>query len=235
MNRTYNRLVDLFTMPARIRELPISPTGFPVPWFVCWFEDGEPCSAGYGTPDFRIVDTPKMAIAISQTRCWICGSRMGAFKTFCIGPMCAISRTISEPPSHRDCAIWAAKNCPFLNNPSMRRNEKGMVEDGELRDGLVPAAGQHIDRNPGAVCVWTTKTFKPFRPHAGNSGVLFQIGDPTEVLWFARGRRAKRQEVLDSIQSGYPILEGVAWREGKDAVIDLEKQRDVAMRLIPME
>ena len=30
----YNKSVDVASMPDRIRRLPVSPTGYPVPWFV---------------------------------------------------------------------------------------------------------------------------------------------------------------------------------------------------------
>jgi hypothetical protein len=94
----YNRSVDLGSMPDRIRRLPISPAGFPVPWFVAWFKDGKPCPVGDGTPDFRVADTRKMGKAVNQHYCWTCGGPMGVFKCFILGPMCAINRVITEPP-----------------------------------------------------------------------------------------------------------------------------------------
>ena len=155
---------------------------------------------------------------------------MGVFKTFLLGPMCAINRIISEPPSHRDCAIWSAKNCPFLSRPRMVRTEKdmppGMIE--------VPQACRST-RNPGAVAVWTTKTYHPFQPPSGSTpAMLFSARQaPTEVMWFANGRRATRKEVLDSIDSGYPTLEEMAREEGPAALAALATQREVAMALVP--
>jgi hypothetical protein len=227
----YNRSVDTGSMPDRVRRLPISPQGFPVPFFVTWFKDGKPCAPGAGVPDFRVIDPLKMVKAVRQHLCWVCGGVMGVHKCFVIGPMCAVNRINSEPPSHRDCAIYAARVCPFLSNPRMVRNDKGMVgETGELRDGLVPPAGIHLDRNPGATCVWITKSYRPFKE--GN-GVLFSLGRPEEVLWFAQGRRATRQQVLASIESGYPALEEMARQDGAAAVTALATKREVAMALVP--
>ena len=208
---TYNRSIDPSIVPPRIKRLPISPTGFPVPWFVTWFKDGKPSTTG--------------------NRCWVCGDMLGKYMAFVLGPMCAINRIISEPPSHRDCAIFSAQACPFLSNPRMIRNEKGLIEDDKLLPGFVEAAGNHIERNPGAVCVWITNAFAPFRPPKG--GVLFSVGDPLEVLWFAHGRQATREEVMTSIDTGFPQLQTLAQTEGTAAEKELAKMRDAALRLVP--
>lgn len=232
---TYNRSVDVGSMPDRIRRLPVSPEGWPVPFFVTWFgKDGEPCADGEGVPDFRVIDPVKMRRCMDKHLCWVCGGVMGAHKAFVIGPMCAINRIISEPPSHRDCAIYAARVCPFLANPRMVRNEKNLYdENGKLLNGLKDAAGVPLARNPGAVCVWIAKTYRPFRPPGG--GVLFSLGTPEDVMWFAKGRRATRSEVMASIDSGYPTLEEMARREGKAALAALATQREVAMALVPSQ
>jgi hypothetical protein len=228
----YNKSIDPIEMPERMRHLPISPTGFPVPFFVTWFKDGKPCATREGTPDFRVVNPAVLVKAVQKNLCWVCGEPLGVFKCFVIGPMCAVNRVISEPPNHLECAIFAAKNCPFLANPRMVRNKKGIFEGDELVEGFVPAAGVHITRNPGAVCVWVTKTYYPFRPPGG--GILFSIGDPIQTLWFAEGRPAKRDEVLTSIESGFPLLVENAKEQGPKAVKRLERQRAAVVPLLPL-
>jgi hypothetical protein len=180
-------------LPRRIADLPVDGRGFPVPWFVAWYD---------GEPDHRIVDTKKMPLAIALGVCWICGQRLGAHKTFTIGPMCAVTRTISEPPSHLDCARFAAMACPFLSRPHARRRAAG------LPDKLKPAAGAPIDRNPGVVALWTTRAYKvtTSRTVDSNPGMLFRLGDPDTVEWIAEGRPATRDEIIDSVESGIPIL-----------------------------
>jgi hypothetical protein len=227
--QTYNRSIDISSMPDRIHRLPVSPTGYPVPWFVEWFKDAAPCKSGEGVPDFRVIDPRKMTKAVKQHLCWVCGTPMGTFKAFTIGPMCAINRVISEPPSHRDCAIYSARMCPFLSKPNMVRNEKGLCDDSGKPRFNEPA-GIGLKRNPGAVCVWLTKQFQIMRV---NNGVLFSIGQPTEVLWFSEGRRATRQEVMASIDSGYPTLLELARAEGASALAALAVKRDEAMTLVP--
>jgi hypothetical protein len=225
----YNKSVDVLNMPDRIRRLPVSPLGWPVPWFVTWFDrDGKPCEDGEGIPDFRVVNPAKIMSAVKKSRSWVCGQQMSAvFKAFVIGPMCAINKVISEPPSHRDCAIYAARVCPFLANPAMRRNEKNM------QPGLEEPAGFGLKRNPGAVCVWITKSFRPFSPVQGQPGVLFSLGTPVEVLWFAEGKRATRSQVMNSINSGFPALEKIAREQSAEAVAALKTQREMAMVLVP--
>lgn len=211
-------------LPPRIARRPVDHRGFPVPWFVQWFLDDQPANPGEGKPDFRVADMRKLGRAIRENRCWVCGDALGKHKAFVIGPMCAINRVISEPPSHRDCAIFSATACPFLTKPRMRRNEKDIPEE------TVEPAGTGLKRNPGVACVWVTTNFRPFK---ATGGVLFSLGEPLEVLWFAEGKPATREQVLASIESGYPALLNMAIAEGADAITALERQRLRAMPLLP--
>ncbi len=188
-------------MPSRIAALPLSKLGFPIPYFA---------EEVNGERDFRVVSAVKMAHAVRNDLCWVCGERMGKFKAFVIGPMCGINRTISDPPSHRDCAIFSAKNCPFLSRPLAKRRIDGLPED------ATDAASFGLKRNPGAVGVWITKSYRPFRPGAGKSGILFRLGDPEEVLWFTNGHIATRDEVQASVDSGLPSLWELAELDGED-------------------
>jgi hypothetical protein len=206
-------------MPARIARLPIAPNGMPVPWFVAFIN---------GEPDFRVIDTPKLAIAVMANRCWLCGEQLGKYLAFTIGPMCAVNRVSSEPPSHRECAEYAVRTCPFLSRPRMRRNEKGIPE--ELKE-TVPGIG--FTRNPGVVLIWITKSYKPFRPHMGGKGTLFSLGAPLQTLWFSEGRAATSAEIMHAIETGLPALQKLAAAEGPEAEAELNKQLTEAMTLVP--
>lgn len=205
-------------MPARVAHLPRSKLGFPIPYFA---------EEVNGERDFRVVSAVKMAHAVRNDLCWVCGEKLGKFKAFVIGPMCGINRTISDPPSHRDCAIFSAKNCPFLSRPLAKRRADGLPED--ARD----AAGFGLKRNPGAVGVWITKNYRPFRPQGGKSGILFNIGEPEEVLWFANGRQATREEVQHSVDTGLPLLWELAELDGEEGKRFLQRSIDRFGALLP--
>jgi hypothetical protein len=176
-------------MPERIAALPTNHAGYPVPWFVAWVD---------GKPDFRLMDEEKIHRAIIDHLCWICGEALGRFQTYCVGPMCAVNRISAEPPSHTECAVYAAQVCPFILNPSKERREGRMPEDAK------EAAGIMLRRNPGVILLWTTRTDPmPFR---APGGLLFTLPDPESVRWFAEGRAATRAEILASIDSGLPAL-----------------------------
>ncbi|PHJ65042.1 hypothetical protein VF04_04480 [Nostoc linckia z7] len=202
--------------PQRILSLPVQ-NGFPVPWFVAEVN---------GKYDFRIMDGAKLKRAVNLKRCWICGERLGSHLAFPIGPMCAINRTISEPPSHTECAEWSIKACPFLAQKQEVRRET------HLPDNIKEPGGIAIARQPGVTCLWITKSYKVI--NAGN-GVVFKIGNPLKVEWFREGRQATREEVLESIDSGYPILMDMAIKEGKQSVNRLETMRLEALKLLPEE
>lgn len=189
-------------LPERLKSLPIDERGYPVPRFVEWID---------GKPDFRVMSSKWLVECVKQLKCWVCGDPLGKFLAFTIGPMCAVTRTNSEPPSHRECAIFSAQACPFLTRPQARRRV--------VTFGHVQAAGIPIDRNPGVATVWVTKDYNTFPDQ--NRRVLFRIGEPTEVLWFCEGRPATRQEVEESIRTGIPLLAKEAEKEGPLALTAL--------------
>lgn len=202
-------------MPDRFKKLPVSEKGFPIPFFVGSLE---------GKRDFRVIGPDVMAKCYRQRLCWLCGEPLGQYLAFVIGPMCSINRVSSEPPSHRDCAEYAVRACPFLSKPAMRRNEAGLPSLVER------TAGKAIAHNPGATLIWITKSYHPI--DAGN-GVLFQIGDPVETLWFKEGRKATRTEIDDAIAKGLPLLRQHAEAEGREAVEELERYIRRTEKLLP--
>lgn len=205
-----NEAIKNIPIPSRMQKLPISEKGFPVPWFVAWPD---------GKPDFRTVYPERVAQAIVQKRCWICGETLGVHQVFAIGPMCAVSKVTSEPPSHRDCAEYAVKACPFLVNPRARRNEK------DLPEGKFAPGGVMIDRNPGVTALWFTKQYRPFynESEVGKGGILIRVGPAERVDWYCRGRAATRTEVMESVNSGMPELEQVSRAQGREAVAQLNR------------
>lgn len=188
-----NAKLRALDIPKRMRRLPVDERGWLVPWFVAWVD---------GKPDHRVVDASKLLEAIRFRRCWLCGDALGARGAFVLGPMCAVNRTNGEPPSHYECARFAVESCPFLTQPRAARRGDPMSEI----DGTVSSAGCPIKRNPGAIGIWVTRTWRPFRPHAGVAGTLIELGEPERVEWYSRGRPATRDEVEESIRTGLPLL-----------------------------
>jgi hypothetical protein len=201
--------------PWRIRRLPVD-RGFPVPWFVSWID---------GKPEFRATDGRKLVQAVEQKLCWVCGMELGRFVSFVIGPMCSVNRVSAEPPSHKECAEYSARNCPFLSKPQMVRREG----EGEAFRDETTVAGVMIKRNPGCCAVWTCRDFQLIGD--GRGGMLFRIGDPTQVEWFAEGKIAKLEQVQASIDSGLPLLEQQC-HDGIDRA-KLKSMTETAKRFLP--
>jgi hypothetical protein len=205
----------------RMRHLPVDSRGYPVPWFVAFID---------GKPDFRVVKKGAIAEAWNGKKCWLCGGQMGVFKASVIGPMCGINRVISEPPAHMECAEFAVKACPFISHPQAQRVERN------LPTVRTPAAGMGIPRNPGVAMIWVTRDIKPFRVQnvpGANAGVLFKLGEPTSWSFWAEGRRATRAEIDRSVNTGYPLLEEAARKDGLAAIAQLQEMRKVFDKLLP--
>jgi hypothetical protein len=210
-------------IPRRIAALPQDQRGYPVPWFVATVD---------GVPDFRVIDPIKLRRAVTERRCFICGNALGKHVSFVIGPMCAINRVSSEPPSHHDCAVFAAKTCPFLVNPQAPRRETNVPED------VSEAAGLALKRNPGVALVWNTLGYTVARVATSDApgavpGILFNVGEPEDCEWYAEGRPATRAEVLASFESGVPLLLKIATEEGPEAVAELDRLHKRALGLLP--
>lgn len=212
----YTALKSWLEKPTeRIAKLPVD-RGFPVPWFVDWIR---------GKPEFRAMAMHKHTKALRKRLCWTCGEPLDFNATFVIGPMCAINRVSSEPPSHLECARWSARNCPFLTQREPERREDSVTE------GMKSPGGIAIKRNPGVALLWTTMQWNTFPD--GNGGILIKIGDPVATEWWSHGRTATRAEVLESVRTGLPFLEEPARQEGRAAMLALEAMKQQAEQFYP--
>ncbi|MER8619198.1 hypothetical protein NKG99_20565 [Mesorhizobium sp. M1409] len=194
-------------IPARMRGLPVDRRGYPVPKFVEWID---------GEPDFRIMNPEHLTKCYAFKRCWICGEPLGSRQAFVLGPMCCVNRISPEPPSHHECAKFAAQVCPFLSMPQAKRPNRPMPK------GSVKPAGEMLEHNPGVTALWVTKAYDVKRV---GHGVLFEIGEPERVEFFHKGRKATRAEIDAGINKGYPKLEASARTQGSWALRELGRQR----------
>lgn len=202
-------------MPPAIAALPRNKAGYPVPWFA-YVDD-------HGVPDFRVVRAHGIPDAVRFELCWICGKQRGRHAAFVLGPMCGVNRVSAEPPSHLECARYAAQACPFLATPSMHRRERGIEEH-------LPPAGLMLERNPGVALVWSSRTWKRFSTPLGS---LFDVGEPTQTSWWAHGRPATPEEVRASIESGLPVLREIAAQE-PGGLENLERDLQRALATLPI-
>jgi hypothetical protein len=186
---------ELPPMPPQIAALPVA-RGYPIPFFVPWVN---------GAPEFRAADARKRAWCVKHRACWVCGTKLPAAEDFAflVGPMCAVNFTTAEPPMHPECAEWSARACPFVVRPHMdrRRND-------DLAVKTHSPGGHMIERNPGAVVLWLTTTYREVPD--GMGGTIMQMGAPSAVRCFAEGRAATVDEVRRSIATGIHHLWAMA-------------------------
>lgn len=97
--------------------------------------------------------------------------------------------------------------------------------------GVEEAAGMMIKRNPGVICLWTTRGYEVFND--GRDKPLITIGTAERVTWWREGRSATRDEVEESITSGLPILLAEAKRDGPFAVEELGRGVERTRLLYP--
>jgi hypothetical protein len=216
-------------IPPRMAARPLSERGFPVPFFVAWVDDlGKLVRPGLGRPDFRVTDRGALFHAVSFDACWMCGQPLGKFRSLVLGPMCLANRMTAEPSCHPDCAEYAARACPFLANPRARRNEHVALPPGSTD------SESHIRRNPGVVALYVHTARKLRRLARKDGPPLFHlpVGEPHRLTFWRDGRMAPHAEVMESIDTGLPLLEDQARRQSLAAVEALEACYLDAVRLV---
>lgn len=196
-------------VPRRMRALPVDARGYPIPWFVADMD---------GVRDFRVADAHKRAQSILSKLCWVCGQQLATLRHFVVGPMCAITRTTSEPPLHIECAEFSVRACPFMLLPrAKRRRDANMA--------ATNAPGIALDRNPGVSALYTCRHFATFRTDGMDgvgAGWLIEMGEPMSIDWYAEGRTATRAQIVESIDDGMPYLRELAERDGGSAPLDVD-------------
>jgi hypothetical protein len=99
-------------IPSHLRHLPVV-GGYPVPWVNARIN---------GKWDFATLDPRKVARALTDSLCAICGEKLTLFKGarfaagcwFIGGPLSMINRAFTDPPMHEECARFCLKTCPHL-------------------------------------------------------------------------------------------------------------------------
>lgn len=209
-----NKDQEAVPVPARMQARPRDKRNYIIPYFVHIRADG--------TPDFVVAEEEKLIRCVTHSLCWICGTPLGRFKSFVVGPMCTINQISSEPPSHHECAEYACKVCPFMVLPKYKYAQEHAPES-------VQPVGL-IDHNPGVALIYTTTGYKITKNGHTN---IFHLGPLHRYEWYAQGRAATRDEVMASLRKGLPYLARPAEAEGPAAVNELKRRMALTMLLLP--
>lgn len=200
--------------PPRLARRPRDKHGRIVPWFVAYYD---------GQPDHAVIRDKGVEDAHRFRICWLCGVPLGVWCAFTVGPTNVINRVSAEPPSHRTCAEYAVRACPFLTHPHMNRRTS-------LPDDTVPPDGISNPRNPGVCAVYVTQGWAKQRGR-----LLFSFEDAFAVTWWCAGRPAAYTEALAGLVSGLAGLRAVADGDTKPTAAHklLDTQYEKALALLP--
>jgi hypothetical protein len=188
-------------VPERIARLPRDEHDQPIPWFAAIVD---------GRVDLRLADEVKLRRAVADGRCWICGDRftVGAHharqRSFIVGPLAAFNRVAPEPPSHRTCALYACRVCPFLTRPAKRRA-------GNIPEEAHAAPGDPILENPGVSLIWMCRRYD-VENHDG--GLLFRLPYPAALYAYAEGLPALSHQLADAMARAEATARAAAAADG---------------------
>ena len=173
-------------VPERMLELPVDDRGYPIPEFVSNLD---------GKRDFRVVSLEHLANCIRHDICWICGQPLDVLKVFVIGPLPAVRGISNEPPSHVECAEFAARACPFLLLPKAQHRS---IDHPKVKK--MPGATKV---NPGICCLYTVRGYAYYEKPRG---IIFRSGRAVRVDWYTEGRLATRDEVRVAIDENLATI-----------------------------
>ncbi len=212
---------ELPALPDEMKSLKVDARGYPVPWFVQWFN---------GKPDHRVVNPKRLDHAMANPVCWVCGGNLGLkVPTFIIGPAGFTNGINSEPPSHPACAGFSIKGCPFLSNPNMKRRRDASYP---VPDGQGKSAGIMLEENPGVMALYESISYDLCSD--GMGGLLFSLGEPfSRVKWFRSGRRATYQEIVAAFAFAFEQSKGVCTDSLGNRISDLRAAFDKAIGRVP--
>lgn len=196
-------------LPDFMKGLPIDPRGYPTPWFVATLPDG--------TRDFRLADGMKRMQAVQMKRCWICGGVLGAHLAFVMGPANVITRSTSEPASHRSCADFAVAACPFMVLPKAKYRSANLPEESHR-----PEEENLLTDNTGVSAVIITRSFEITNKTSGDW--MISVGEPEAILWSREGRSATRAEAVDALDRRMSYLRKIALKDTETSKKLLERR-----------
>ena len=182
-------------VPRYMRGRPIW-NGFYVPYFVTWFKDRRQVheSVVGAEPHFPTIDKTREALCRRRRYCWICGRQMGTFMCFVMGPLSALQRISTEPPSHRECAVYAVQVCPFMVGGY------DMPENPATNEGQQVIEQMSI-KNEQLNVIWVCHgyTLRPVDPSRGL--FVYQMDHATDILLYHRGKPATLAQAMERINA----------------------------------
>ena len=214
-------------LPKNMRGRPAY-RGFVVPYFVAWYRGDKMADERDegAIPSFPTTDQRRATICRKNSMCWVCGKKMGSFRTFVFGPSSAIVRQSIEPPSHRECAIYAAQVCPFMIGGKSINTKRGEnLRSTEVVNEMVATY------NPGLAVLWTTKSYDTRAADPTRGIYVYRPDDPVNVQFWHKGHIATRDEVaaafkgsinasklydhMPAAEIGWRVAQLMKWIEGE--------------------
>ena len=166
-------------IPERLKAFPLY-KGFLV-HFTVWVGDN-------GVPDFRVVHEANRRRCMEEEWCSLCGQPLEKPLVFIGGPLCVEKRLFVDGPMHEDCALYAARTCPFLADPAYQDRPLDSSIAHALKDGAeaIDVAAAAPGRPARMALVYVNR----YRLILDQPVIYFQIGPPLKVDWDTMPKRS---------------------------------------------
>jgi hypothetical protein len=159
-------------VPPTIARLPRDENGWPIPYFSATVN---------GRQTAGVADARKLAPAVRNSLCWICGVRMPDESplAFITGPNGLRSRQATDWASHSSCALFAVRYCPFMAVENWERSKVF------TRAGTVVPIGGTMAKPPVTILITT------MRVHVLQfaDGILFRFPNAHHAEIYRLGKR----------------------------------------------
>lgn len=168
VDRMFNTDIEI---PDKMKALPLDHRGYPIPKFA--HIDSE------GKPHFDICADDIHVRLVIPGMCFICGQPLGRHRFFIGGPISAKSHYFNDGPSHRECAIFSLKACPFLAN----RNFTHMTENTKKHIPKKINTAVSTERPPATALI----ECRYYRVTSVSGNIVIEAGEYEGIEWFCDG------------------------------------------------
>ncbi len=163
-------------IPKRMQHLPLF-RGLPIPYANFIGPDGQ--------PDFKVLDHQKHQEILREKLCGICGGPLGRGTIAFIGGEGSIKSSLfTDPAMHVECARYAAKVCPYLNNGSATYSSAPPKHLGQ--GDFVHKEFEAVNsKRPKRMGIYFTNGYKYGQISRGDPMIYIKANPPLSIDWTA--------------------------------------------------
>lgn len=130
-------------------------------------------------PDFKVIDTRNRVRCLQEGLCAICGEKLDRVKVFFGGAKSIASRYFVDGPMHEECALYAAKVCPYLRDETWTHAADGGAKH-RGQEGVILHEYASVPKGRPKMAALYAISYAIVH---SSEGPVYHAGTPTKIDW----------------------------------------------------